>query len=249
MTTYSAKPAEVEKKWVMIDATGLVVGRLASIIALRLRGKHKPTYTPHVDDGDNVIVINAAKVVLTGTQAREEGLPPPHRLHRRHQGAHRAARSSRASSPSASSRRRSSACCRAARSARAQLGNLRVYPGPDHPHAAQQPGKARYRRHEPQEHEERVTMAETMQSLDQLVDAQAAAAPEAPKYVQKLDKQGRAYATGKRKNAVARVWIKPGAGKITVNTRAVEVYLRAAGAAHADPAAAGRRPTATASTT
>ena len=66
MNTYSAKPAEVEKKWVLIDAKGLVVGRLASIIALRLRGKHKPTYTPHVDCGDNVIVINAEKVVLTG---------------------------------------------------------------------------------------------------------------------------------------------------------------------------------------
>ena len=68
-------------------------------------------------------------------------------------------------------------------------------------------------------------MAETMQSLDELVDAQAGA-PEAPKYVQKLDKQGRAYATGKRKNAVARVWIKPGAGKIIVNERPVETSSR-----------------------
>src|SRR3979490_3523063 len=67
-------------------------------------------------------------------------------------------------------------------------------------------------------------MAETMQSLAQL-GALKPAAPEAPKYVQKLDKQGRAYATGKRKNAVARVWIKPGAGKITVNTRAIEVFF------------------------
>ena len=67
-------------------------------------------------------------------------------------------------------------------------------------------------------------MAETMQSLDQLSTLKPAA-PEAPKYVQKLDKQGRAYATGKRKNAVARVWIKPGSGKITVNTRAVEVFF------------------------
>ena len=107
---------------------------------------------------------------------------------------------------------------------RRQFGNLRVYPGPDHPHAAQQPREARYRRHEPQEHEGRLTMAETMQSLDQLA-ALKPAAPEAPKYVQKLDKQGRAYATGKRKNAVARVWIKPGAGKITVNTRPVEVFF------------------------
>ena len=72
MNTYSAKPAEVEKKWVLIDAKGLVVGRLASIIALRLRGKHKPTYTPHVDCGDNVIVINAEKVVLTGRKAEQK---------------------------------------------------------------------------------------------------------------------------------------------------------------------------------
>ena len=62
MTTYSAKAADIEKKWLLIDASGLVVGRLASIVALRLRGKHKATYTPHVDDGDNVIVVNAAKV-------------------------------------------------------------------------------------------------------------------------------------------------------------------------------------------
>ncbi len=67
-------------------------------------------------------------------------------------------------------------------------------------------------------------MAETMQSLDQLSSLKPAA-PEAPKYIQKLDKQGRAYATGKRKNAVARVWVKPGKGTITVNTRPVEVFF------------------------
>ena len=72
MKTYSAKPADVEKKWVTVDATGLVVGRLASIVALHLRGKHKPTYTPHVDDGDNVIVINAAKAVFTGRKREQK---------------------------------------------------------------------------------------------------------------------------------------------------------------------------------
>ena len=66
MKTFSAKPADVQKKWVVIDAKGLVVGRLATLVAMRLRGKHLPTYTPHVDCGDNVIIINAAKVVLTG---------------------------------------------------------------------------------------------------------------------------------------------------------------------------------------
>src|SRR3977135_3908096 len=68
-------------------------------------------------------------------------------------------------------------------------------------------------------------MAESMQSLDQLSALKPAAAPEVPKYVQKLDKEGRAYATGKRKNAVARVWIKPGGGKIEVNTKSVEVFF------------------------
>jgi small subunit ribosomal protein S9 len=68
-------------------------------------------------------------------------------------------------------------------------------------------------------------MAETMQSLEELAALKPAATPETPRYVQKLDKQGRAYATGKRKNAVARVWVKPGAGKIEVNTRTIEVYF------------------------
>lgn len=66
MKTFSQKPADVVKKWVLIDAEGLVVGRLASVVANRLRGKHKPSFTPHVDDGDNVVVINADKVVFTG---------------------------------------------------------------------------------------------------------------------------------------------------------------------------------------
>ena len=64
--TASVKATEVEKKWILIDAAGLVVGRLASLVAMRLRGKHKASYTPHVDCGDNVIVINAEKIVLTG---------------------------------------------------------------------------------------------------------------------------------------------------------------------------------------
>ena len=72
MKTYVAKPGEVEKKWVLIDASGLVVGRLASIIATRLKGKHKAIYTPHVDCGDNIIVVNAEKVVFTGNKAQNK---------------------------------------------------------------------------------------------------------------------------------------------------------------------------------
>jgi large subunit ribosomal protein L13 len=72
MSTYSAKASEITKDWVLIDGEGLVVGRLASIIATRLRGKHKPSYTPHMDCGDNVIVINADKVVLTGNKMQDK---------------------------------------------------------------------------------------------------------------------------------------------------------------------------------
>lgn len=68
MKTFTATPADIEKKWILIDAEGVVLGRLATIVANRLRGKHKPTFTPHMDMGDNVIVINADKVQLTGTK-------------------------------------------------------------------------------------------------------------------------------------------------------------------------------------
>ena len=66
MKTYSAKPSDIQKKWFIVDADGVVLGRLATVVAMRLRGKHKTTFTPHMDCGDNIIVINAAKVKLTG---------------------------------------------------------------------------------------------------------------------------------------------------------------------------------------
>src|SRR5207244_8169155 len=69
MKTFSAKPSDIDKKWLLINADGLVLGRLASLIAMRLRGKHKPSYTPHMDCGDHVVVINAEKVQLTGNKA------------------------------------------------------------------------------------------------------------------------------------------------------------------------------------
>jgi large subunit ribosomal protein L13 len=71
MKTFNLKPSEIEKKWLLIDASGLVLGRLAAIVADRLRGKHKPTYTPHMDCGDHVVVINAEKVQLTGNKAND----------------------------------------------------------------------------------------------------------------------------------------------------------------------------------
>ena len=138
MKTYSAKPAEVEKKWVLIDAKGLVVGRLASIVALRLRGKHKPTYTPHVDCGDNVIVINAEKVVLTGRKV-------DHKVYRHHTG-HIGGIKERTAKFILEGRFPQRVVEKAVERmlprgplGRRQLGNLRVYKGAEHPHAAQQP--------------------------------------------------------------------------------------------------------------
>jgi len=72
MKTYSAKPSEIEKKWFVIDAEGIVLGRMASVIAARLRGKHKPMFTPNLDCGDNIIVINAEKVHLSGRKAEKK---------------------------------------------------------------------------------------------------------------------------------------------------------------------------------
>ena len=77
MKTYTATPADIEKKWILIDADGIVLGRLASIIAMRLRGKHKASFTPHMDCGDNVIVVNADKIQMTGKKRDEifTGIP------------------------------------------------------------------------------------------------------------------------------------------------------------------------------
>ena len=72
MSTYSARPADVEHKWFVVDAEGIVLGRLASEVAKIIRGKHKPVFTPHIDTGDNVIVINAAKVVVTGRKSEQK---------------------------------------------------------------------------------------------------------------------------------------------------------------------------------
>ena len=138
MKTYSAKPADIRKTWVMIDATGLVVGRLASIVALRLRGKHKPTYTPHVDDGDNVIIVNAEKIVLTGKKREKK-------VYYHHTGyiggiKERTARSIlEGKFPQRIVEKAVERMLPRGPLGRMQLGNLRVYAGPDHPHAAQNP--------------------------------------------------------------------------------------------------------------
>src|SRR5476651_1400911 len=140
MGTYSAKAADIVKKWIMIDASGLVVGRLASIVALRLRGKHKPTYTPHVDDGDNVIIINAAKVVLTGRKREKK-------VYRYHTGfiggiKERSAKAILAGRfPERIVEKAIERMLPRGPLGRVQFGNLRVYPGTEHPHEAQKPEK------------------------------------------------------------------------------------------------------------
>jgi large subunit ribosomal protein L13 len=138
MKTYSAKASEIEKKWVVIDASGLVVGRLASIIAMRLRGKHKATYTPHMDCGDNVIVVNAAKVVLTGKKLK--GKVYYHHtgyiggIKERTAGAIMAGKHPERIVEKAVER-----MIPRGPLGRRQMANLRVYAGAEHPHAAQSP--------------------------------------------------------------------------------------------------------------
>ena len=130
MGTYSAKAADIQKKWLIIDAKGLVVGRLASLVAMRLRGKHKPTYTPHVDDGDNVVIINASKIVLTGKKRDKK-------VYYHHTG-HIGGIKERSAKSILDGRFPERVLEKAIERmlprgplARRQLGNLRVYPGPE----------------------------------------------------------------------------------------------------------------------
>ena len=138
MTTFSAKPAEIEKKWVMIDAKGLIVGRLATIVARRLRGKHLPIFTPHVDCGDNVIIINAEHAVFTGKKREQK-------IYYRHTGHIGGIKERTAKSifegkfPQRILEKAVERMLPHGPLGRRQLGNLRVYAGPDHPHAAQNP--------------------------------------------------------------------------------------------------------------
>lgn len=138
MKTYVAKPGEVEKKWIVIDGTGLVVGRLAAIIATRLKGKHKPTYTPHVDMGDNVIVVNADKVVFTGNKYEDK----VYYRHTGYPGGIRARTPRMIMEGKFPERIVELAVGRMLSRGPLQrrlIRNLKVYKGPDHPHMAQNP--------------------------------------------------------------------------------------------------------------
>ena len=138
MRTFSAKPAEIEHGWFVIDADGVILGRLAALIATRLRGKHKPIFTPHVDCGDNIIVVNAEKVRLTGRK-RDQSI---FYWHTGHPGGIKGRSKGQILSGKYPERVILKAVERMV--PRGPLGRqvmrkLRVYAGPEHPHAAQQP--------------------------------------------------------------------------------------------------------------
>jgi len=136
--TRSLKPAEVQKDWVLIDADGLVLGRLASLVAMRLRGKHKPQFTPHVDCGDHVVIVNARKVRVTGNKAEQsvfywhtgfpggiKGRSIRERLDSRF--------------PERVLEKAVERMITRGPLGRKQMRNLHVYAGAEHPHAGQQP--------------------------------------------------------------------------------------------------------------
>ncbi|CAK0768671.1 50S ribosomal subunit protein L13 [uncultured Gammaproteobacteria bacterium] len=138
MKTLSLKPSEIDKKWLVVDAEGVVLGRMASILASILRGKHKPTFTPHMDCGDHIIVINAAKVRLTGNKRKQD-------IYYWHTG-YPGGIKGRSKGEILDGRFPERVVIKAVERmvprgplGRRQMGNLRVYPGPDHPHAAQSP--------------------------------------------------------------------------------------------------------------
>ena len=137
MKTYNAKPGEIERRWYVVDAEGKNLGRLATQIADTLRGKTKPQYTPHVDTGDFVFVVNAEKVVVTGRKAEQK-------VYRRHSGYPGGLKETSYEQmmerrPTEILRRAVKGMMPKNRLARQQLRKLKIYAGPEHPHAAQNP--------------------------------------------------------------------------------------------------------------
>ncbi len=138
MKTFSAKPSDIEKKWIILDAEGIILGRLASIIAVRLRGKHKASFTPHMDMGDNVIVVNADKIKLSGKKRTEK-------IYYWHTGYPGGIKSRTAEDildgkfPERIITKAVQRMLPGGPLSRRQMTNLRVYAGSEHPHEAQNP--------------------------------------------------------------------------------------------------------------
>ena len=138
MKTFTATPADIDKKWILIDAEGVVLGRLASIVAMRLRGKHKASFTPHMDMGDNVIIINADKVQMTGNKRDDK----KYYWHTGHPGGIKNRSAGQILEGAYPERLVTLAVKRMLpgnRLSRKQMTNLRVYAGAEHPHEAQSP--------------------------------------------------------------------------------------------------------------
>ena len=138
MKTYTATPADIDKKWILIDAEGVVLGRLASIVAMRLRGKHQASFTPHLDMGDNVIIINADKVQLTGKKRTDK----VHYWHTGYPGGIKSRTAGQILEGQFPERLVTKAVQRmlpGGKLSRQQMTNLRVYAGAEHPHEAQNP--------------------------------------------------------------------------------------------------------------
>jgi len=138
MKTYSAKPSEIEKKWLIVDAEDLILGRMAQAVAVVLRGKHKTTYTPHMDCGDNVVIINAKKIKLTGKKRSDK-------IYYRHTGHPGGIKSQTAGEildgrfPERVVEKAIERMIPKGPLGRQQMRNLRVYAGSEHPHTAQEP--------------------------------------------------------------------------------------------------------------
>ena len=138
MKTYSAKTGEITRDWYVVDAEGQTLGRLATQIADRLRGKGKPQYTPHVDTGDFVVVVNAEKIAVTGNEARREDVLPPLRLSRAG-SRQRPLREQLERRPTEVLRKAVKGMLPQNQLARQQITKLKIYAGPEHPHEAQEP--------------------------------------------------------------------------------------------------------------
>ncbi len=137
MNTHSTKPSEITRDWWLVDAEGVVLGRLASEVAKRLRGKHKPNFTPHLDTGDHVIVVNASKIVLTGNKLTQKQVY----RHSGYPGGLRSVPYSKimAERPEMAVEKAVKGMLPSNRLGRAMLKKLKVYAGPEHPHDPQNP--------------------------------------------------------------------------------------------------------------
>ena len=222
MRTYSPKPGEIERQWHVIDASDVVLGRLATHAATLLRGKHKPTFAPHVDTGDFVVIVNAGKVALTGNKRQTK-------VAYRHSGYPGGLK--QIGYEELLTKRPERAIELAVKGmlphnklGRQLIKKLKVYAGAEHPHARAAAGAVR-------DQADRAVSAGEGNSMTDITETEVAAArapeaTEAPAPVARAPRGDRPIQTvGRRKEAIVRVRIVPGTGKITCNGRDLEAYF------------------------